>query len=134
MPCEFRCSDCGVYVYEFIADRPTEPPLCSTCLYVPGWQSNPQLRAIFDPGRGAARRPDPVTTAGDKETHPMGMRLIVTFEAIDVTDGHHHKVTADYDNVSYAGMQEAQNAVAKSLLAMGDARVAAAAKQPAAQG
>lgn len=59
MPCEFDCSDCGVHVFEACADKPTVPPLCATCLHVPGWMNDQELRRIF--GAGVTDEKEPGT-------------------------------------------------------------------------
>lgn len=50
---EFDCCECGVHVFALCLDRAPEPPLCCTCLHLPGWHRDPQLRAIYDPWRPA---------------------------------------------------------------------------------
>jgi len=44
------CCECGAHVTRFDIDAPPAPPLCSHCLFLPGWHTNPQLRHIVGPG------------------------------------------------------------------------------------
>lgn len=46
---EFDCCECGDHIVAIVAEKVPEPPLCATCLYLPGWKENPKLRAVFDP-------------------------------------------------------------------------------------
>jgi len=48
---EFECRGCDRHIVEVIAERVPEPPLCVTCLHIPGWTQDEALCAIFDPGR-----------------------------------------------------------------------------------
>ena len=45
---EFDCIECGAHVFAF-GRVPREMPLCATCISMPGWFRDPQLRAILDP-------------------------------------------------------------------------------------
>lgn len=47
---EFDCCECGVHVYAICVDKAPDPPLCCTCLHVPGWMHDPRLREIFGHG------------------------------------------------------------------------------------
>ena len=54
MPCEFDCCECPAHVIRYDLDAPPVPPLCGTCLWMPGWQSVPELREIFGDGYDVA--------------------------------------------------------------------------------
>lgn len=55
MPADFICCECGAAVVDVIADVPPAPPLCATCLHLPGWHQVPELRATL--GRGYDKLP-----------------------------------------------------------------------------
>lgn len=57
MPCEFVCCECQASVVSFGADKPPEPPLCATCLHVPGWMNVPELRGLLGRGSPQAQCP-----------------------------------------------------------------------------
>lgn len=44
---EFDCCECGAHVVAVIPEEPPEPPLCATCLHIPGWHEDGKLRAIL---------------------------------------------------------------------------------------
>jgi hypothetical protein len=65
VPCEYVCCECDIEVINVTADLPPEPPLCATCLHLPGWQSDPRLYAIFawpNPQPAGSRRQRSVET------------------------------------------------------------------------
>lgn len=41
---EFDCCECRAHVVDVIKEAPPEPPLCATCLHMPGWYEDPALR------------------------------------------------------------------------------------------
>lgn len=45
---EFDCCECGRHIIIVCGGIP-EPPLCAACMMMPGWFSNPEVRAILDP-------------------------------------------------------------------------------------
>jgi hypothetical protein len=51
---EFDCCECGRHIVAIVADKPPEPPLCVTCIYLPGWHEDPELVRLLD----ARERPD----------------------------------------------------------------------------
>ncbi len=53
---EFACCECGTHVVAVIHDKPPAPPLCATCLHIPGLHEDPQLREVL----GARLLPDDV--------------------------------------------------------------------------
>jgi hypothetical protein len=48
---EFDCAECGRHIFYFGADEAatSERLRCATCLNVPSWYRNPDLRALFEP-------------------------------------------------------------------------------------
>lgn len=44
---EFDCCECRAHVVAIIPDKAPEPPLCATCLSLPGWHEDPHLRAVM---------------------------------------------------------------------------------------
>ena len=46
---EFDCAECGTQVWRAIPLTPTEIPLCSTCVCVPGWLGDDAMRQVLDP-------------------------------------------------------------------------------------
>lgn len=51
MTVEFDCCECGVAVISYAEDKPPEPPICCTCLMMPGWFNDPVLRGYLGKGR-----------------------------------------------------------------------------------
>lgn len=43
---EFDCVECGQHIIRF-GGREGEPALCGTCLHIPGWHKDPELRRRF---------------------------------------------------------------------------------------
>lgn len=57
---EFNCCECGGHVVSIMRRVVPEPPLCLNCLWMPGWNDDPYLRAMLAPGMrvtGAAMPP-----------------------------------------------------------------------------
>ena len=44
---QFECCECGMQVSRLHSGKPPVPPLCAICLHLPGWPSDPLLRAYF---------------------------------------------------------------------------------------
>jgi hypothetical protein len=44
---EFDCCECGVHVVAIIDEVVPEPPLCATCLHLPGWHKDEALKKVF---------------------------------------------------------------------------------------
>ena len=44
---EFDCCECQVHVVDVVHDTPPVPPLCATCLFLPGWHEDPALRQML---------------------------------------------------------------------------------------
>ena len=56
----FTCCECGREIIDFPGNAPRQPPLCCTCLFLPGWFRDPAVRLVFDPqhdGREVLERP-----------------------------------------------------------------------------
>jgi acyl carrier protein len=49
-PQEFVCRECETLVVRIIIAN-DDPPLCATCVAMPGWTTNLELVAIYAPGR-----------------------------------------------------------------------------------
>jgi hypothetical protein len=45
---EFDCADCGRHIVHFGAS-PGEPLRCASCLFMPGWYEDHELRRVFEP-------------------------------------------------------------------------------------
>lgn len=50
---EYDCCECKIHVVLITGDKAPEPPLCATCMMIPGWHEDPELRAILDPFEGS---------------------------------------------------------------------------------
>jgi len=44
---EFNCVECGVLVVDCTNEKQRNPPLCATCLFLPGWHEDRELRCTF---------------------------------------------------------------------------------------
>lgn len=49
-PPEFDCCECGRHIVAIGLELAPEPPLCSHCLFLPGWFTDASLRKVIDPG------------------------------------------------------------------------------------
>jgi hypothetical protein len=47
-PAEFDCINCGRHIIN-IGMPVSEPQLCMTCIWLPGWFNDPELRHRLDP-------------------------------------------------------------------------------------
>ena len=57
---EFTCCECGTNVVDVSTDKRPEPPLCATCLHIPGWHEDGKLRAILGAHLEPGQLPDDV--------------------------------------------------------------------------
>lgn len=46
---EFDCCECQGHIVDIVRDAPPEPPLCATCIAIPGWHEEPELRRMLGP-------------------------------------------------------------------------------------
>ncbi|MGF3028070.1 hypothetical protein ACQVP2_35445 [Methylobacterium aquaticum] len=49
MTAEFDCCECGHHTVLVGAGSVPAPPLCATCLTLPGWFRHPEARTAIDP-------------------------------------------------------------------------------------
>jgi hypothetical protein len=59
---EFICAECGTPIWSAIPLTATQPRLCATCISLPGWFEDPELRRILD----STNLVDPAKILGDK--------------------------------------------------------------------
>lgn len=44
---EFDCCECRTHVVAIVLEKPPEPPLCATCIALPGWYEDPIMRRML---------------------------------------------------------------------------------------
>lgn len=47
-PLEFDCAECGRHIIHF-GPAPAAPLRCSTCIEIPDWYRDAELRAVLEP-------------------------------------------------------------------------------------